>query len=468
VGNPKCLFTLGQEVSKMINMFKHLFVLSVSALLLLTQAPKALALDDIKEKESDVFYKLGGGARLRHYYLQDGTAGGLPTKDSFSDTSHRLQLDLRLDKGEYFKTYVRVINSSVWGRNSNTDNNFIINQGWGNWKVSDFLNFKFGRQTLEIGRGLVYGLNEWENLPTYYDGFGALFDWTVLDLSFYALKAYETSRAERSSATTTNDNTNYVIDLKFKDLSDMISMANVSFVQTSGNPNTLDYATNTVSHQALQRFGFDYVLTGVYFETAGSVSYVTGTKTATTGDLSVKQYMFDFEAKAIMPEWSRFNLWVGVHQDSGDKDSTDSKDDQYEPLNYNLHMNAGRMDFFKFGNLTFLRSGVSMRMLSDWYFGGEYFIFSKTSQYGPNYLARNILQTELQNNTLRFGNDKNLAQEVDLWFGKTFQSGVKFEITANYLRPSAAMKSAYDVVGGAAHPLDKPILNLIAEIGMFF
>jgi hypothetical protein len=356
----------------------------------------------------------------------------------------------------------------VWGRNSSTDNNFIINQGWGNWKVADFLNLKFGRQSLELGRGLVFGANEWENVPTYYDGVSALFDWTVLDLSFYALKTYDINRSGRSSASIDNDNTNYIIDLKFKDLSDMITLANLNFVQTSGDVNNINPSATLATTQSLQRFGFDYTLSGVYFETSGSMSYVTGKKTVAAGDLDVKQYMLDFEGKFMLPEWSRLNMWVGLHRDSGDKDSSDTKDDQYEPLGYNIHNNAGRLDFFKFGNLTYIRGGASVHMLSDWYLGTEYFIFSKTTENGENYLARSILQTELANNTLRFGTDKNLAQELDVWFGKIFQSGVKFELNLNYLSPSAAMKNAYNVTGGTPNPLDKPIVNLIAEIGLFF
>ena len=50
---------------------------------------------------------------------------------------------------------------------------------------------------------------------------------------------------------------------------------------------------------------------------------------------------------------------------------------------FTLHANAGRMDFFKFGNLTFARAGFSMHLLSDWYFGSEYFVFQKTKRHGP-------------------------------------------------------------------------------------
>ena len=175
----------------------------------------------------------------------------------------------------------------------------------------------------------------------------------------------------------------------------------------------------------------------------------------------------------MMPDWENFELWAGYHSDSGDDLPGDGTDSQFEPLNYNLHQNAGRLDFFKFGNLMFLRSGASLRFSSDWYVGGEVFFFEKSKSSAPNYLERAYmvgdLYSGLQTGAIQFGNAKDLGTEFDLWVGKTYQSGVNLELSFNMLRPGEAMKTAY--TGGVPtqlFALNNTIMSLILDVGFFF
>lgn len=418
------------------------------------------------DKEKDIFYKFGGGVRLRHYITKDSTAGALPFVEDFSNTAHRAQLDVQLNKGEYFQSYIRAIHHSIWGEDNNTDqNNFTLQQAWGNWKVTDFLNFKFGRQAVELGRGLSYGANEWENVPTFYDGFATLFDWDVLELSLYALKIDELERDPTQSVSSDPETNHYVIDINFKELSDIIQMADLNFVQVVSDIGLLPGSTTLVNKQRIQRFGFDFVLSGVYFEAATSINYITGTESTFTTSNKVKQMMLDSEFRFKMPDWQQLNLWAGAHYDTGDDNATDGTNTQYQALNYNYHQNAGRLDFFRFGNLTYLRAGASMHMMSDWYFGIEGFMFQKTKESAPNYLERGLVVSNFENGTIQFGAEKNLGTEIDLWIGKSFPSGLNMELSFNYLAPGTAMERA---IGVAARPMDRPIYNLIFDLGYFF
>lgn len=444
-------------------MFKYLFIGSLffSNVLLAQENP---------DKDKDVFYKMGGGLRLRQFYMQNATSGYVPFEEDFVNTNHRAQLDIQLNKGEYLETYFRAIHHSEWGDESSTTNDvFLLQQAWAHWKVTDFLSLKFGRQPIVIGRGLVFGENEWENVPTYYDGFGLLFDWEAMELSIYGVKVYELDRVSGSSVAADPELTNYVIDLNFKELSDIIRMADISFVQVLGDVGQVPGSTLVLRKQRVQRFGFDLIFGGVYYEIATSANYVTGTKEGITPADKVKQLMFDTEAKLMMPDWENLQLWVGYHTDSGDDVPNDGTDGQYEPMNYNLHVNAGRLDFFKFGNLTYLRSGASMKFLSDWSVGAEVLFFEKTKAEGKNLLARSIMANDFINDTIRFGNAKNLGTEFDLWIGKSYQSGVNLELSFNLLTPGDAMKSAY--TGGVVsqiQALDDTIYSVIFDIGFFF
>jgi hypothetical protein len=170
----------------------------------------------------------------------------------------------------------------------------------------------------------------------------------------------------------------------------------------------------------------------------------------------------------MMPDWSQMSIRVGGHYDTGDDDPADGTNTQYDPLNYSLHDNAGRVDFFKFGNLTFLRTGLAFHLLSDWYFGGEYFMFQKTKAGGRNFLERGLLVDDFSTGAMQFGSDKDLGQEVDAWVGKTFPSGVNIELTLGYLKPGQAMKTATYTTGGALVGMDDDIYNLSFDLGFFF
>ena len=109
-----------------------------------------------------------------------------------------------------------------------------------------------------------------------------------------------------------------------------------------------------------------------------------------------------------------------------------------------------------------------MHLLSDWYFGAEYFMFQKTKDGAPNYVERGLLVSELQNNVIRFGAGKDLGQEVDLWIGKTFPSGVNIELTVSYLKPGDALEGSTTVATGNPLNMDDSIYNMTFDLGFFF
>lgn len=435
--------------------------------------PLCVLAQENADKDKDIFYKLGGGLRMRQFFMQNSTTGYQPFTEDFVNTSHRAQLDFQLNKGEYFETFFRAIHHSIWGQAttaSNTSNDqFTVQQAYANWKVTDFLNLKFGRQSIQLGRGLVFGANEWENVPTFYDGFATLFDWEAMELGIYGVKVYELERVNGVSIAGDPELTNYIMDLKFKDLPDIIQLADINFVQVLGDVGQVPNSSVILRKQRVQRFGLDLIASSVYFEAGATLNYVTGTKEGITITDKVKQLMIDGEMKLKLPDWNQFQLWVGLHSDSGDDDPNDGTDAQYEPLNYNYHLNAGRADFFKFGNLTFARAGSTFQLLSDWYFGAEFFLFQKTKSNGKNYLEHSIMAADFASDAVQFGFDKSLATEVDLWMGKKFASGVNLELSVGYIQPGQAMKTSY--LGGVSSnvkALDSSLLNVIIDVGFFF
>lgn len=422
--------------------------------------------EELQQRESDTLFQFGGGARLRYFqYDRAGGGGVLPNEEDFTNTSSRFQFDMRLDKGEYFQTYFRAINTGNWGSQSDDRSEFTIQQAWANWRVDDFLTLKFGRQDLEIGRGLVYGYNEWENLPNFYDGVSLLFDWSVMELSFHALQIYDLERAAASSAADP-EVFNYIVDIRLKEISDMIQLANVYFVQSSGDIGQIPNTTTVLNKERLTRFGLDFILGGLYYQFGSSLVFTSGdTRAVGEAEEKAKQFMADVELRFMVPSWEQLNFWVGAHIDSGD-DADDGENQQYNPLFYNIHQNAGRLDFFKFGNLTFFRTGLSMEFLSDWSFGTEVLFFQKTKEGASNFLATSLISDLVDNGTVAFGADKDLGTEFDFWVAKKFRSGVVMDLGVNVLSPGEALKTA--TTSGSLSPIDKTMFNVYLDVGVFF
>ncbi len=420
-----------------------------------------------RDKEEDIFYKIGAGARFRQYYFQDATAGALPDDEDIVASSHRAQLDLSVNKGEYFKTFFRAIHRGTWGEDAQDQDNFLIAQAYGDWKVSDFLNLRFGRQAIEIGRGLVFGFNEWENTPSYYDGATARFDWEALEFSLYAIKVYELQKVVGQSVSDP-EVSNYILDINFKDLSDYIKIASLNFVQVDGDIGTIPNTAVQLKKQSIQRFGFDLVTDGVNFQAAATLNYVTGSEYTTVAESKVKQYLIDGELRLLLPDYNNFNFWVGGHVDSGDDDPVDSSNAQYEPMNYNFHVNGGRLDFLKFGNLSFARTGVSAMFWGNWQFGAEAFIFQKTQANAPTNFFRTPVADEFATGTYVLANEKALGSEYDIWISRTFPSGVFLEASINIFQPGGALKGATNVGTSQLIGMDNTIYNLIVDVGYFF
>jgi hypothetical protein len=421
-----------------------------------------------RDPETDIFYKFGAGARFRQYYFKNSTAGALPFDEDYISSSHRAQIDLTISKGEYFKTYFRAIHQGTWGKENTDQDNFLVQQAWGDWKVTDFLNLRFGRQAIQVGRGLVYGYNEWENSPNYYDGFSGIFDWDVLEFSLHALKIHELNKVAGASVASDPEVSHFILDINLKQMSDYIRMASINFIQVDGDMGEVQNTTTLLNKQSIQRFGFDFITDGVNFRSAGTLNYVTGTENTTTRSLKVKQLLLDGEARLILPDWQQFNFWAGAHYDTGDNDTTDEFNEQYEPLNYNFHVNAGRLDLFKFGNLTFLRTGMSMNVFSSWEIGVEGYMFDKSESTGATNFFRTPVADRFASGDFQLGTEKSLGTEVDVWVARTFPSGVQLELSLNYFAPGAAFKQARDVGNNLALAMDKQIFNVILDLGFFF
>ena len=291
----------------------------------------------------DVYFQPGGGLRVRYENLRDATGGGFPENEDESQASHRAQIDLRLYKGEYIETFFRLINFAVWG-GANGDssggqhdgfsrtNGLLVNQAWGLWKVADSWGVRFGRAPLDLGLGFTYGTNEWFNVPYSFDLIEFKGDWESLELAFIAAKVQEFSTVANQTLSSDPEENHLIVNLDVKNMADSVETFSFNFVQVNRDLGSPDGGTTLLNGLNMQRFSLEMGMKSTGFFGHAFISYIAGEeKVAPVNQvggkekLNLGQTAVDLKAGYGFPGTSNLRFWAGFHQDTGDKDTTDSE-----------------------------------------------------------------------------------------------------------------------------------------------
>ena len=148
--------------------------------------------------------------------------------------------------------------------------------------------------------------------------------------------------------------------------------------------------------------------------------------------------MIDAELGYRMAEWMNSRISFLYHMDSGDSNSNDKKSETYEPYFYDRHENAGWMDIFMWGNLTYMQLRYTMDIMDDLNFAAQYLIFTQTKKEGA-------ISTD--NNGSSFGGagdttKDNLGSELDLAVSKKYEGGFMITARAGMFSPGDEFKAA--------------------------
>ena len=439
----------------------------------------------------DVFFQIGGGSRLRYSSTNVatfGSFGGAGNIEDDSNVSHRAQLDFLLHKGEYFQTFFRLIHVDTWGRASNANgdtnpglrdsfsanNGLFVNQAYALWKVADSLGLQFGRSPIVLGRGLSYGENDWFNLPYSFDHFDILWDWNSIELSLIAAKIQELEPIGGQTISPDPEENHYIIDLEFTNLADSIKTFDIHFAQINRENGSADGGANAVSALNVQRFGIDLDIETSRFYGSFFAAFVTGSEeriTGSTQNRSVSQLAVDLDVGVKFPAINELRFWAGYHVDSGDPEANDpnrNSNKSYDGFYYDVYGRAGRMDFLRWGNLSYYRIGLSANLFTGFELGGEYFDFERTEaadnvNFGT---AGAFLKTQIDANAFTLDSSKKLGEEFDIWVKWDFPSGVKFKSTLTAFFPG-------EVFSNVAPPSTEvkatdTAFQFLTQVGIFF
>lgn len=331
--------------------------------------------------------------RVRYQYDNNVTGNESVDPTSQSDVKHRFKLGTTFKNSDKLSTTLTLLHNATWGADpvstgdgeatysgtSNGENMLLVQEAYGTWMVSDEFTLKFGRGSIGFGDGTLIAENDWEATPYAFEGVLGTYEMEVGRLNAYYVRFsdYATSTIDQDP-----EANSYGFMYSHKALPEFLKRADVHLLKNEKSiTTTLGGGANDYG-QDLLRYGIslggDFAMIdwrGAYNAQSGDY-VVSGVKHK--GDSN----MFEIELGANFEEFMKSRVYVLYHQDTGDDDATDTKEQKYSPFYYDLHSNAGLMDIYKWGNLTDIAIGYTMEPMDATTVGLQYHMFKKTKKGG--------------------------------------------------------------------------------------
>ena|GEM_PF-1131878 len=441
--------------------------------------------------------------RIRPIFEDNQSGSSSLTPNNGNVVEQRLKVGGQYKFSEKFAVTAHVIQAANWGSqdlyvlNSNgtagafssgdangqhsgisSNNVLTVNEAYGTWMMSDDMILKFGRGGLTMGDGSVISTNDWQPIPTSFDGVLGTYDMDLGRISAFVIKF---AQYADSSATTTmklgglssvasagNGSSDpeadaYGIAFDLKKMPEWLKMVNIHVIENSKastpgafySPLLASDPTSRMG-QSILRYGiaiggnasmFDYKVdaagmngnyycAGDFSFTPGSTSSYCGNAAAGNHGVSASGYMGQAEFGVNFPDFMKARVFAKYHYDSGNSDNSSGHSIKaYDPYYYDRHAGSGNMEVIGWGNLTFANLGVSVMPTDQTTVTLQYFYFQKTEQAG-------------RVNPGRFGDmmaftsasDKALGHEFDLIAEHKYDGGFTIVGSAGFFIPGAAVK----------------------------
>jgi hypothetical protein len=434
--------------------------------------------------------------RLRYIFEDNQSASTSVSPNNGNNVEQRLKVGGQYKFSEKFSVTAHALQAALWGSQdlyvndkngnpgawssgdasgqhggSSTNNVLTVTDAYGSWLVSDDFVLRFGRGGLTLGDGSVISTNDWQPVPTSFDGILGTYDLEFGRFSAWAIKfaQYDNGMAAKlytlqggapaTSGTPESDPEAdaYGVSFDLKKMPEWLKMINLHVIQntkanTPGAAYSGIYAADPTSRmgQSIIRYGialggaasmFDYKadyagMNGNYY-CGGSIA--TGCATSSgVQSLSASGYMAQAELGLNFPEFMKARIFAKYHLDSGDdsdyKSQTSVK--AYDPYFYDRHTGSGNMEVIGWGNLTFYTAGLSVAPTDQTNVTLQYYYFQKTNAKGrmnPGRFGDMMMMTSEQ--------DSNLGQEVDLVAEHKYDGGFTIVTSVGMFMPGSSVKN---------------------------
>ena len=278
---------------------------------------------------------------------------------------------------------------------------------YGDWMISDEFMIRIGQTEYELGKGLVIGSNDFEELPTLLSGAILTYSSENIGIDLGIVKKVAIKKNSEESEDFGNL---FIVSLDFRSLSDAFKEANVhavvagikSYIGEEEQPKNAPIEEQPKNAPI-------YVGASLGGDILTDLSY-SATASGNTRSLSLKNiknnYLLNVGLKYKMDD---LKLYAGAHISGS----------SYTPLYYDVHRNAGKLDIARLGDgLAYGKLGAFYMLNADSALGLSGYYFFK-------------------------GNDSVLpgSIEVDLAYKNNFNSSVSGKLVAGVLKQSTSYKA---------------------------
>lgn len=413
--------------------------------------PTAYAQDKAKAEFSH-----DGEYRLRYWWTQNRSANK-DTQSTDSSVDSRFKLGTTFKASEKMSAHLTLLHNAEFGESTDateigstnsasSEDMLTVNQAYANWMFSDDMSFRVGRQNYQIADGSVIGYNDWEANPGAFEGL--LGNWEA-GFGKFQLFLFKYRELTGTSAAADAEHNAYGLNFDLKTTPEWFKALNVHVIKDNQDAVLGATANNTVNSldgQDLMRagvmagFNFGMVDLKAWYEMqSGSFKRIAagGAKTEVDSKGSMMQAEVGFNLDSFMG--SRFH--VLYHQDTGDGTGASATEtEQYDAYFYEEHANAGLMDLFNWGNLTYITVGWNGKASDKTSFGAMYHMFTRTeSGTGTGGLVTGTRGGGL---ALQDASKDKLGDELDLWAEHMYDGGLSTVVRLGYFMPGDAFKNA--------------------------
>ncbi len=431
-------------------------------------------------KDAEFFYDGSLRTRYENTYFQNGRLRDTTTNQEENEQGFtgRTQFGINMRKGETIKARITLQHSFMWGSDVNdpavapgsaydsstrmpqgtydsktyqpdgihdSQNALLVNETWLWWKLNDSMSLRFGRGQLTLGDGKVMSSNDYQNVPYALDG--AIMGWSSASshTDFFAMKMAE--YVQRGAIKKDAEMNLYGFSFNLTQLPDILSMLHVHILQI--NKDLLDSGNNGTADQTAYEDGLNYGRYGIaigggktldyHFSYAAHSGVIQRLGAAT--DIEWIGSMFDLEFGYKMKSFFNSRLFVLYHRDSGNSDSSTSKSGRYDSFLYDIHDNAGAMDLFSFGNLSFLKAGVHFDAMEDLKVMIDGYLFGRTETAdvvisGPN--GSQLLTGQRGS----LSTDAKIGTEIDIAAEHNYENGLNMYIRYSQFIPDVYLSES--------------------------
>ena len=377
--------------------------------------------------------------RLRYKYDQNADRMDSGSKDAWYS---RVKWGSTFRAGEKFTGHLAVLHNATFGVSGATndtgvalpsseligENALLVQNAYVDWMISNDLMLKVGRMPVVIGDERVMGENDYQTNPYAFEGFSLGYESEFAHVGFYGLKLADYTTTGATTVSKDPERNLYIVNVDFKSLPEFLNMANLHII--ADNQNEVDgLAIGDQDKTEVTRYGIavggeaagvDYRVT---YEAVGGETEDGGTKT------DVESSMMDLEVGCSF-DWMASRVHVLHHTDTGNGTGA-TKNETYDGFFYEKHYNAGLMDLFAWGNLTYSTLGYTMSPSDKSEYGLGYTMFSRTEKASA--------VNDLMGNAYTLATDKDdLGSEIDLYAKYKYDGGLDILTRVGMFTPGDA------------------------------